>query len=51
MQSRMKIINGLPFRRAMGKLSTGGRAEVGEAKGIGSESVGTSTERRGATAQ
>ena len=33
----------------MGKLSARGRAEVGEAEGIGSESAGASVEGRGTT--
>ena len=35
-------VDRLPFRRAMGKSTEGGRAGAGEAEGIGNESTGTS---------
>ena len=37
----------LPFRKAMDKSTEGGRAGAGEAKGIGSESAGTSAKEGG----
>ena len=42
-------VDRLPFRRAMGKSTEGGRAGVGEAEGIGGESAGT-TAKEGGTA-
>ena len=42
-------VNRLPFRRAMSKSAEGGRVGAGEAKGIGSESAGTSAKEGGTT--
>ena len=47
--NRMRITSRVPFRTAIGKSLGEGRAGVGEAEGIGSESAGASGKGRGAT--